>query len=110
MLKRLYVNDLLDAAGGKPFDNACMNAQNIQTLLRQAPDGTELMLVENLNYDAESIVHVRRGASPATVEMMSDHGQWIPVQFSYADGMLHIPCDLSCYEVKVFRFSPQTGA
>ena len=45
----MYVNDLLDAAGGKPFENSCMNAQNAQ-----AP--------------------VRRSARPATVEMMSDHG------------------------------------
>ena len=102
----MYVNDLLDAAGGKPFENSCMNAQNVQTLVRRAPDGTEYLLVENLNYDPENVVHVRRSARPAKVEVLSDHGQWTPANFAYDGGVLRVPCDWPCYDVKVFRLFP----
>ena len=104
--RQMYVNDLLDAAGGKAFENSCMNAQNVQALVRRAPDGTEYLLVENLNYDSENVVHVRRSARPAKVEVLSDHGQWKPANSSYDNGVLHVPCDWPCYEVKVFRFIP----
>ena len=101
--RQTYVNDLLDAAGGKPFENSCMNAQNVQTLVRRAPDGTELVLAENLNYDPENAVRLRRSARPASVEAMSDNGVWTPAAYTHADGILSIPCDWPCYGVKVFR-------
>jgi len=104
-VRQMYVNDLLDAAGGKPFENSCMNAQNVQVLVRRAPDGTDYLLVENLNYDHENVVHVRRSVRPAKVEVLSDHGQWTPAKFTYDGGVLHIPCDWPCYDVKVFRVS-----
>ena len=101
--RQMYVNDLLDAAGGKPFENSCMNAQNVQALVRRAPDGTEYLLVENLNYDTENVVHFRRGVRPAKVEVLSDNGRWTPVGFSHDGGVLHVPCDWPCYDVKVFK-------
>ena len=101
--RQMYVNDLLDAAGGRPFEYSCMNAQNVQTLLRRAPDGTVLLLVENLNYDPENVVRLRRAARPASVEAMSDNGIWTAVEYAHADGILSIPCDWPCYDVKVFR-------
>ncbi len=101
--RQMYVNDLLDAAGGKPFEYSCMNAQNVQTLVRRAPDGTTLLLAENLNYDPENAVRLRRVARPASVEAMSDNGVWTPAAYTHADGILSIPCDWPCYDVKVFR-------
>ena len=98
-----YVNDLLDAVGGGPFENSCMNAQNVQALSRRAPDGTELLLLENLNYDPETSIRIRRRVRPVSVEMLSDHGEWRKVAFSYADGTLEIPCDWPCYGVKVVK-------
>ena len=72
--------------------------------VRRAPDGSDLVLVQNLNYDLEREVRLRRRARPASVELMDDHGVWHPAGFTWADGIVVIPCDWPCYGVKLFRF------
>jgi hypothetical protein len=98
------VNDVLDALAGKALDNICMNAQNVLALERRAQDGSDLVLLQNLNYDSEREVRIRRRARPSAVEAMDDHGAWRPAGFAWAEGVATIPCDWPCYGVKFFRF------
>ena len=45
-----------------------------------------------------------RRERPASVEVMSSHGQWKQTDFTFTDGLVRIPCDWPCYGVKVLRF------
>ena len=102
--RQRYVYDLLDALAGAPFENICANGQNVLALTRRAPDGADLLLLENLNYDAADEMLIRRRERPASVEVMSPHGQWKQTDFTFTDGLVRIPCDWPCYGVKVLRF------
>ena len=102
--RQRYVYDLLDALAGAPFENICANGQNVLALTRRAPDGADLLLLENLNYDAADEMLIRRRERPASVEVMSPHGQWKQTDFTFTDGQVRIPCDWPCYGVKVLRF------
>lgn len=101
--RQLYVNDMLDALNGGITENVCMNAQNVLALNRNAPDGADLVLCVNLNLDTDSCVLLRRAAKPSSVERMAPDGTWRNADFSFADGVLRIPGDWTCYGVKVFR-------
>ena len=102
--RQRYVYDLLDVLAGAPFENICANGQNVLALTRRAPDGADLLLLENLNYDAEDEMLIRRRERPSSVEVMSSHGRWEQTDFTFADGLVRIPCDWPCYGVKVLRF------
>jgi hypothetical protein len=97
------VYGLLDALEGKVMANVCANAQNVLALSRRAQDGADLLLLENLNYDPEEEVLIRRADKPASVEEMSPDGTWKPLQFAFGAGVVSIPCPWPCYGVKVFR-------
>ena len=72
-------------------------------LTRRAPDGADLLLLENLNYDAEDEMLIRRRERPSSVEVMSPYGEWEQTDFTFADGLVRIPCDWPCYGVKALR-------
>ena len=101
--RRQYINDVLDELNGAPIENVCMNAQNVLALSRRAADGADLVLLENLNYDPESTVLLRRAAKPSSVEEMSPNGEWKNVDFTFVDGTVRILSEWPCYGVKVFR-------
>jgi hypothetical protein len=103
--RQRFVNDALDAAAGMKTDNMCMNAQNVLALSRRAPDGSDLVLLQNLNYDEEDAVLLRRRVRPASIELMDAHGTWRPVPFSWSGGTAEIPGSWPCYGVKFFRIS-----
>lgn len=102
--RQRFVNDVLDAVNGSAVDNVCMNAQNVLALCRRAPDGSDLVLLQNLNYDPESTVLIRRRARPASVELMDRGGTWRETTFTWKDGIAAIPGDWPCYGVKMLRF------
>ena len=101
--RQRYVYGLLDALNGTVMENVCVNAQNVLALSRRTKDGADLLLLENLNYDPEEAVLVRRAEKPASVEEMSPDGTWKPLLFAFDAGIVTIPCPWSCYGVKVFR-------
>lgn len=101
--RRRFVNDVLGALAGKAVDNICMNAQNVLALGRRAADGADLVLLQNLNYDPEREVLLRRRVRPSSVEVMDDHGAWRTAAFAWADGLVTIPGDWPCYGVKFLR-------
>ena len=95
---------MLDAVNGGAVDNICMNAQNVLALARRAADGSDLVLLQNLNYDPEKSVLVRRRERPSSVEMMDDGGAWRKCGFTWENGVVAIPSDWPCYGVKMLRF------
>ena len=101
--RQRYVYGLLDALNGKVMENVCVNAQNVLALSRRTKDGADLLLLENLNYDPEEAVLIRRAEKPASVEEMSPDGTWKTVPFAFDAGIVAIPCPWPCYGVKVFR-------
>jgi hypothetical protein len=101
--RQRFVNDVLDALAGKAVDNICMNAQNVLALERRAADGSDLVLLQNLNYDPEREVLLRRRVRPSSVEVMDDHGAWRAAPFAWAEGIVTIPGDWPCYGVKFLR-------
>lgn len=102
--RQKFIRDILDRANGAPFENACANAQNVLALSRRAIDGADLILVQNLNFDSEDGVLVRRATCPPVVEEMSKNGEWLPVEFAYADGLVSVPGRWGCYETRILRF------
>ena len=80
-----------------------MNAQNVLAISRRTADGSDLVLLENLNFDSEDKVVLRRAAEPSSVEEMTRNGTWKSAAFTFADGAVRIPCEWPCYGVKVFR-------
>lgn len=102
--RQRYVYALLDAFnGGRVTDNICANEQNVLALSRRAVDGTDLVLVQNLNFDSDGAVLLRRGERPALVEELDRRGVWHPSSFTYADGIVRIEGSWAFYETKVFR-------
>ena len=101
--RQRYVYGLLDALNGKVMENVCANAQNVLALSRRTQDGADLLLLENLNYDPEEAVLVRRAEKPTSVEEMSPDGTWKSVPFAFGTGIVTIPCPWPCYGAKVFR-------
>lgn len=101
--RQRYVNDMLDTLNGGTTGNVCMNAQNVLTLSRRAPDGADLVLCVNLNLDTDSGVLLRRASEPSSVELMAPDGAWRNADFAFSDGILRIPGEWTCYGVKVFR-------
>lgn len=102
--RQQFVCDMLDAVNGGAVDNICMNAQNVLALARRAADGSDLVLLQNLNYDSEKSVLVRRRERPSSVEMMDDNGAWRKCGFTWENGVVAIPSDWPCYGVKMLRF------
>lgn len=104
--RQRYVYALLDAFnGGRVTDNICANEQNVLALSRRAGNGTDLVLVQNLNFDSDGAVLLRRGERPALVEELDRRGIWHPSSFTYADGIVRIEGSWAFYETKVFRMS-----
>ena len=101
--RQRFVNDVLDSLAGEAVDNICMNAQNVLALERRAADGSDLVLLQNLNYDPEREALLRRRVRPSSVEVMDDHGAWRAAAFSWAEGIVTIPGDWPCYGVKFLR-------
>jgi hypothetical protein len=101
--RQRFVYDVLDAVNGGMFDNICVNAQNVMTLARRADDGADLILVQNLNYDTDSAVMLRRRSRPSSVEMMGADGHWRECDFSWNDGTVVLPVEWPCYGVKMLR-------
>lgn len=101
--RQRFVYDVLDAVNGGMFDNICVNAQNVMALARRADDGADLILVQNLNYDADSAVTLRRRIRPASVELMSADGRWMKCGYSWKDGVVTLPGAWPCYGVKMLR-------
>lgn len=98
-----YIAGVLAELNGGVFDNVCGNAQNVMALARRDREGRDLLFYENLNYDPENHVAIRRAAKPASVEEMDDHGVWRSAGFSYADGQVTVPGAWACEGVRVFR-------
>jgi hypothetical protein len=103
MMTQDFSRDGIYALAGKAVDNICMNAQNVLALERRAADGSDLVLLQNLNYDPEREVLLRRRVRPSSVEVMDDHGAWRAAAFTWADGLVTIPGDWPCYGVKFLR-------
>ena len=103
--RKEYLLSVLAALNGGSFDNVCGNAQNIAAFTRRTADGADLVLYENLNYDPEEGVRIRRAAKPSSVEEMDAHGVWHAVDFTYADGEVSVPGEWACYGVRIFRVS-----
>jgi len=101
--RQRFFYEILDALGGRPFDNACANDQNVMALARRAKDGADLVLVQNLNYDGEKTVLIRRGEKPSSIELLGDHGDWKTADFTWQDGLATIRVELPFYDTKVFR-------
>lgn len=85
------------------MDNICVNAQNILALHRRADDGSDIVMLQNLNYDKEREILLRRAKSPSSVELMNNNGVWRAAPFSWKDGVVTIPSDWPCYGVKLLR-------
>ena len=102
--RQRFVYGVLDALNSSPMDNICVNAQNVLALARRVPDGADLVFLQNLNYDPEREVLVRRARRPASVEAMDGHGVWRPAHFGWKDGTVAIPGDWPCYGIKLLRF------
>lgn len=101
--RQRFIYEILDALEGRPFDNICANAQNVMALVRRANDGSDLVLVQNLNYDGERAVLLRRGEKPSSIEVLGDHGDWMNAGYSWRDGLATIHVDLPFYATRVFR-------
>jgi len=101
--RQRFLYEILDALEGRPFDNVCANTQNVLTLVRRTKDGADLVLVQNLNYDGEKTVLLRRGERPASIEVLGDRGDWQKADFSWQDGLATVRIDLPFYETRVFR-------
>ena len=101
--RKEYLVSILAELDGSGLDNVCCNAQNIAAFTRRTADGADLVLYENLNYDPETGVRIRRAAKPASVEEMDAHGVWRKVDFSYADGEVSVPGEWACYATRIFK-------
>ena len=101
--RQLWVWHLLDELAGAPFDNAAVEPQNQMALARRAADGTDYVMVINLNPDPLGALRLRRAARPASVEMLAKDGTWGKAEFSWADGVLSLPVATPCYGERVVR-------
>ena len=75
----------------------------VTALHRRADDGLDIVMLQNLNYDKELEILLRRAKSPSSVELMNNNGVWCAVPFSWKDGVVTIPSDWPCYGVKLLR-------
>jgi hypothetical protein len=82
-----------------------VNGFTVKSVSRFDLLGADLVLYENLNYDPENGVRIRRAAKPASVEEMDDHGVWHKVDFSYADGEVAVPGEWACYATRIFKIA-----
>ena len=94
---------VLDELNGAPFDNVAVDPQNVMTLARRAEDGTESILVTNLNPDPLDAVRVRRAIRPKTVGVLTNDGTWKPADFVWTDGVLTVPGAIPCYNERIIR-------
>ena len=101
--RQRFIYDVLDALCGAAMDNICVNAQNILALHRRADDGSDIVMLQNLNYDKEREILLRRAKSPSSVELMNNNGVWCAAPFSWKNGVVTIPSDWPCYGVKLLR-------
>ena len=103
--RKEYVLSVLAALAGAPVENVCGNAQNVLALSRRDAVGRDLVLYQNLNYDPERGVLIRRAAKPSAVEEMDAHGVWRAVSFGYDGREVSAPGDWACYGTRIFRIT-----
>ena len=103
--RKEFILGVLAELGGAPLENVCGNAQNVMALARRDAEGRDLVLFENLNFDAEKHVSVRRAAKPSAIEELDAHGVWRKADFAYANGEAVVDGPWPCMDVRILRFA-----
>ena len=97
---------LLDKLNGSPLEMVVESGE--QELVRHGilADGSELLSVMRLSYDADESFPLRLIRTPKSVERLSPKGEWEPVKFARKDKTLvEIGAPLVCCEPSVLRLS-----
>jgi hypothetical protein len=99
---------LLDKLNGSPLEMIVESGE--QELVRHGllADGSELLSVTRLSFDADESFPLRLIRTPKSVERLSPKGEWEPVQFTRKDPLLvEVGVPLVCCEPVVLRFAFQ---
>ncbi|MBQ6247335.1 MAG: hypothetical protein IJK04_10750 [Kiritimatiellae bacterium] len=102
--RQLFI-DLLDKLNGSPLEMVVESGE--QEFVRHGilADGSELLSVMRLSFDADESFPLRLVRTPKSVERLSPKGEWEPVQFQRKDPLyVEIGAPLVCCEPIVLRF------
>ena len=103
--RQLFIS-LLDKLNGSPLEMIVESGE--QELVRHGilSDGSELLSVTRLSFDADESFPIRLVRTPKSVERLSPKGEWVPVQFTRKDSFyVEICAPLVCCEPIVLRLS-----
>ena len=103
--RQLFI-DLLDKLNGSPLEMIVESGE--QEFVRHGilADGSELLSVTRLSYDADESFPLRLVRTPKSVERLSPKGEWEPIKFTRKDqSLVEINAPLVCCEPIVLRLA-----
>ena len=103
--RKRWLLDILDwLEGEEVLTPWALTAEQPATILwRRRRDGSALLGIFNLSFDAMPEIGVRCGTEPVSVEKLSPAGTWEALPFEWAAPQLRIPQTLECYECLILR-------
>lgn len=101
-----WMSKIIDVLGGGV--PRCMNRQDMSMLAAKAADGATMMAVFNLNYDPVDTIELKLDGKVVSVEVLCGDGTWERKEFSSGNGLVKVPCRLSCYRCAVLRVRTDT--
>ncbi len=102
--RQLFIS-LLDKLNGSPLEMIVESGE--QEFVRHGimADGSELLAVTRLSFDADESFPLRLVRTPKSVERLSPKGEWEPVKFQRKDPLyVEVGAPLVCCEPTVLRF------
>lgn len=103
--RKVQFEQFLAELNGEPLKAVVGNLQDVLAVAREKADGSLLLVVVNLNYDAIDTLELTVAKAPVRVEAMADDGSWQALDFRCEGRTLKLRRPLACYEAAVFRLS-----
>ena len=101
--RKAQFEGFLAELNGAPLKVVVANQQDVLAVAREKVDGSLLLAVVNLNFDALDTIDLRAAKPPAKVELMADDGTWKPLAYTAEGDVLYLQKPLPCYDAAVVR-------
>jgi len=101
--RKAQFESFLAELNGSPFRAVVANRQDVLAVARAKGDGSLLLAVVNLNFDAIDTIELAVERPPEHVLCLGDDGTWRELPVRPASGLLRIERPLACYDAVVLK-------
>ena len=107
--RKAWLTAILDRLNGERTAFAAGHDQDVLVWTRTKPDGTVLVMAENVNTEPIDRLSLRLPEGTWRAELLADDGSWQAVQGTRRGEFTDFPVPIAYYATAVLRFTPETG-